>query len=153
MVETWLAVVGWEGFYEVSDLGHVRSIDRVITQVINGKEQLAHLRGRVLKHSHKGRSNGNLSDPVVTLTAAGRRRVALVAHLVLESFEGPRPPGMEACHYPDRDPWNNHRSNLRWDTHSANTLDSVKHGTHNQLIENRRKWDVYYAPRDIARKP
>jgi len=27
--ETWLPVVGWEGFYEVSDLGRVRSVPRV----------------------------------------------------------------------------------------------------------------------------
>ena len=30
MTEQWLPVVGWKGFYEVSDLGRVRSVDRTI---------------------------------------------------------------------------------------------------------------------------
>lgn len=29
--ETWRAVPGWEGAYEVSDLGRVRSLDRLVT--------------------------------------------------------------------------------------------------------------------------
>lgn len=144
MVERWLPVLDWEGFYEVSDHGRVQSVDRIITQVIGGIEQPARLRGRILKQSKTPRSGGKVSDPVVTLSAPGRRRHVRVAHLVLEAFVGPRPPGLEACHDPDPDPWNNHRANLRWDTRSANQLDSVRHGTHNQLAQNRRRWDVYY---------
>jgi hypothetical protein len=51
-----------------------------------------------------------------------------VHKLVLITFIGPRPPGMEACHN-DGKPSNNFLSNLRWDTPKNNQFDSLKHGT------------------------
>lgn len=42
---------------------------------------------------------------------------------------GSRPDGLVACHWND-DPADNRLSNLRWDTPSANSLDSVRNGTH-----------------------
>lgn len=59
----------------------------------------------------------------------GQRQSLLVHHLVLTAFVGPRPDGMDACHFPDRDPKNNRLSNLRWDTRYGNTADKVAHGT------------------------
>ncbi|MGH3845534.1 MAG: HNH endonuclease [Pseudonocardiaceae bacterium] len=53
----------------------------------------------------------------------------LVHHLVLTAFVEPRPPGKEGRHL-DRNPGNNHLSNLRWSTHSENQLDQIRHGTH-----------------------
>lgn len=52
----------------------------------------------------------------------------LVCRLVLHAFIGPCPDGMECCHN-DGNPGNNHLENLRWDTHKANSLDMVRHGT------------------------
>ncbi len=52
-----------------------------------------------------------------------------VHRLVLEAFVGPCPDGMEACHFPDRNPENNRISNLRWDTKAANQADRIIHGT------------------------
>ena len=43
---------------------------------------------------------------------------------------------MECCHN-DGDFENNRLSNLRWGTKSENTLDSVKHGTHNNARKTR----------------
>ncbi len=48
--------------------------------------------------------------------------------MVLETFRGPAPPGTEGCH-DDGQPFRNVLSNLRWDTHKANTADSIRHGT------------------------
>jgi hypothetical protein len=63
------------------------------------------------------------------LQVAIRRKTRQVHRLVLEAFVGPCPPGMEACHDPDRNPHNNRLSNLRWDTRIANRSDARKHGT------------------------
>jgi hypothetical protein len=60
----------------------------------------------------------------------GRQYKFLVHRLVLEAFVGPCPPGMECCHN-NGDPSDNRLENLRWDTHSGNTMDSLSHGTHN----------------------
>ncbi len=48
---------------------------------------------------------------------------------MLEAFVGRAPDGTEACHN-DGDSSNPVLSNLRWDTHAANNLDQVRHGTH-----------------------
>jgi hypothetical protein len=65
----------------------------------------------------------------VTLTRDGNHRQFFVHVLVLETFVGPRPPGMQACHFPDRDTKNNHLTNLRWDTPENNAADKMSHGT------------------------
>lgn len=52
-----------------------------------------------------------------------------VHDLVLESFIGPRPEGMQGCHFPDRSPSNNHITNLRWGTAAENAADKSIHGT------------------------
>jgi hypothetical protein len=54
--------------------------------------------------------------------------------MVLEAFVGPCPPGLECCHGNGvgTDNW---VENLRWDTHTENVLDSVRHGTHNNVAK------------------
>jgi hypothetical protein len=48
---------------------------------------------------------------VILVDQAGRRRSCLVHRLVLLTFVGPCPAGMEGCHDPDHDPSNNRLSN------------------------------------------
>jgi hypothetical protein len=69
----------------------------------------------------------------VSLVRDGRKHTLLVHRLVLETFVGPCPAGMECCHDPDPDPGNNRLGNLRWDTKSANQQDSIRHGTARSL--------------------
>lgn len=60
----------------------------------------------------------------------GREVVTRKVHaLVLLAFVGPCPDGLECCHGDD-DKTNNHLSNLKWDTHSANMYDVVRNGLH-----------------------
>jgi len=54
-----------------------------------------------------------------------------VHRLVLETYVGPCPDGMEACHN-DGNPADNRLENLRWDTRRNNHRDKVQHGTHNR---------------------
>lgn len=53
-----------------------------------------------------------------------------IHRLVLETFVGPRPEGLE-CRHLDGNPLNNNLGNLCWGTHSENIMDSVRHGTYN----------------------
>lgn len=64
-----------------------------------------------------------------------RRINAAVHRLILETFVGPCPEGMECCHN-NGDPEDNRAENLRWDTPSANTADRIKHGTSNHGERN-----------------
>lgn len=64
---------------------------------------------------------------VLRVENAARKRT--VHSIVLEAFVGPRPGGMEACHFPDRNKLNNALTNLRWDTKEANQADGKIQGT------------------------
>lgn len=57
----------------------------------------------------------------------GRNNSKLVHRLILETFIGPCPAGMETCHYDDNS-LNNNLSNLRWDTPINNAKDKKRNG-------------------------
>lgn len=120
-MENWKDVVGYEGYYEVSDLGNVRSIGRKI----KCSRGLRFVEGRVLSiHRNKYRSQ----YCSVNLSVDQRKERLYVHHLVLEAFVCANPGGMQACHN-DGDPTNNRLDNLRWDTPKANNADKLTHGT------------------------
>lgn len=58
----------------------------------------------------------------------GGKTVA-VARAILMAFVGPPPEGMQAAHYPDRNPRNNNLWNLQWKTAYDNHQDKELHGT------------------------
>jgi hypothetical protein len=119
----WRPVVGYEGLYEVSDLGRVRSVDRVVMR--GGR--VHQLRGIVLTID-QSRADGRRQ---VSLSREGRHTNALVAHLVLTAFVGARPAGLVACHN-NGDEADDRAENLRWDTQRNNLLDRNTHGTNPQ---------------------
>lgn len=125
MSEEWRAVAGFEGGYEVSNLGRVRSLDRVLTF------QKYHARGRRMV-AVTARLKGKLLKPALNLSGhqfvvLTGQRIFSVHTLVLTAFTGPAPDGMECCHN-DGDPANNVHSNLRWDTRSNNIKDDFRSG-------------------------
>lgn len=126
MTEQWMPIPEWPG-YEVSDLGRVRSVARIV-QRSNGWRQT--IRERILKLAWD--TCGDTGHLTVTVYRQRRK----VHRLVLTAFVGPAPAGHEGCHN-DGDPSNNALSNLRWDTHRANSLDRIKHGRHHLAIRQR----------------
>lgn len=119
--EEWRPVVGFEGYYEVSNLGRVRSLDRFVN---NGSGSFLKP-GRVLAGSRDARDGRHR----VGLMVDGHLTMRTVAPLVLEAFVGPRPPGMDCLHN-NGDATDDRPINLRWGTVSDNLRDSVRHGTH-----------------------
>lgn len=116
MTEIWKAVVGFEGYYEVSSLGRVRSLDRIDAL---GR----HKPGRVLKTSPRGRGYLALS-----LKVRGRQTNRTVHSMVLTAFRGERPFRREGAHN-NGVKTDNRLSNLAWKTRAENDEDKVKHGT------------------------
>ena len=121
--ERWLAVPGYEGYYEVSDHGRVRSLDRVVPR---GQNQIT-VRGTVTVQypNRTGHLIANLQRDNVS-------RSLLVHRLVMLAFGGP-PVGDEIVCHNDGNPANNHVSNLRWGTYSSNMYDKRAHGTDHQV--------------------
>lgn len=116
MTENWLPVVGYNGLYEVSDLGRVKSLPRLTRQGWCG--------GKILNPLPQG--NGYVA---VVLSRDGKRKTKYLHTLVLEAFVGQRPLNHDACHGPDRSRSNCRLDNLRWDTRKNNLKDRVAHGT------------------------
>lgn len=116
--EIWKSIPGHPG-YEVSDQGHVRSVDRFQDVVVNGKVQHRHYRGRNLKPAAYCKT-GHLSLPL------GRKTHGIPVHrLVLLAFEGPCPEGKEVLHKNDVST-DNRLENLRYGTRTENILDTYK---------------------------
>jgi hypothetical protein len=119
MTEVWKPVVGFEGSYEVSDLGRVRSVDRSWWQKSrHGNLYLHHKKGTLLRPGSM--PGGHLS------VALGRGNSHCVHELVLRAFLGPPPPQCEARHL-DGNEKNNSFENLVWDTRGNNTRDKKWH--------------------------
>lgn len=113
------AVVGYEGSYEVSDLGRVRSLDRVrLGKNKLGYPQAYKLKGRILRLNRVAR--GYPACALAGKTICAHRLAAL-------AFLGPCPPGCEVRHK-DGDRNNPRVSNLEYGTHADNAEDTIRHG-------------------------
>lgn len=111
-MEEWRAIVGFEGSYEVSNLGRVRSLDRMIN--------MAH----GAKRSHRGRVLQPVYDkdgyPRVMLRVDGAYAKRGVHRLVCEAFHGPGTILHREVDHIDRDTSNARAENLRWVSRGEN---------------------------------
>lgn len=117
--ESWKPVEDFEGLYEVSDLGNVRSVDRV---VVDKKGVRRKVKGRVLMPTWTvwGYAQAELSK-------GNKRFKRYVHHLVYVAFIGPRPDGKEMNHI-DGMKTNNVPSNLEFVTRAEHVKKSAALG-------------------------
>lgn len=124
--ETWAPVKGYEGLYEVSDLGNIKGVDRVISR--NGHPM--RVKGRMIRQ--QAMPNGYMS---VNLKNSGDSKRHYVHRVVASSFlfNGANLPEVN---HKDEDKKNNCVSNLEWVTRSQN----LKHNNGAaKRVESRRK--------------
>jgi hypothetical protein len=110
--ERWLPVVGFEGRYEVSDYGRVRSLLG---------------RGRIMTQWRDAKRGGRFKVSLMLTDTSSRS--LWVHRLVALAFLGPPAPDQEVAH------WNgvatdNRLENLRWATRLENAADSKRLGTY-----------------------
>lgn len=122
MAEIWKDIPGYEGRYQASTEGRIRSVDHRVRLVAHGKETTRLSPGRVLRPG--GRKDGHLS-----VMLGHKAHGSQVHQLVMLTFVGPAPEGCEVCHN-DGNPANNALENLRYDTRSENIKDVVRQGGH-----------------------
>lgn len=113
-LEEWRSVVGYEGYYSVSNYGRVR----------NDRREARRQVGLIISQARKP-----TGYRFVSLYRNGVSTARYTHRLVLEAFVGPCPVGCQARHFPDRDPSNNRLSNLQWGTRVENAADKHVHGT------------------------
>ncbi len=112
--EEWRQIPGYDGAYDVSSIGRVRSW-------MNGRF------GRRIEPVLRRQFIGSNGYPEVGLRLEGKKTNRLVHELVLLAFVGERPHGLVACHENDRSA-DNRLVNLRWGTRSENYRAGLRNG-------------------------
>ena len=115
--EIWKDIPGYEGRYQASTLGRIRSLDRVVVDEMYEKKRTRFYRGRILKHSTH--PSGHL------MVHLGNSSPQKVHRLVLATFVGPCPDNCEVLHQ-NGIPSDNRLSNLRYGTRTENIIDVLK---------------------------
>lgn len=114
MEEIWKDIKGYEGYYQVSNLGRIRSLDRYIATVGNPSGQRL-IRGKILRPSKRVMSNGKDGYYSVTLYKRGVDTLFNVHRLVAETFI-PNPNNLPCVNHKDENKHNNMADNLEWCT-------------------------------------
>lgn len=125
MTEEWRPVAGWEGLYEVSSLGRVRSLDRVIrtkksggTTVRAGQE----LKPRIV----------NRYPRVALRNPKDSTQKYLFVHRLIAIAFIPNPHNLAIVRHLNDIPTDNRLDNIAWGTHSDNENDKVRNGRSKQ---------------------
>ena len=122
MNEIWRPIEGYVGFYEVSNCGRVRSVDRILLQTRRGTRCQVSFKGRIIRPASM--PSGHLS---VVLSRNGSVEGFKVHSLVAEAFIRRKRSGEHVNHL-DFDPRNNNLENLEITTPSGNVNHSMLAG-------------------------
>ena len=123
MEEIWKAIEGYEGKYEVSNLGRVRSLDQQLPFTTRwGTIAYRLAKGKML--TARKIHGGYLG---VLFKVQGHTEMKLVHRLVAKAFV-PNPQDLETVNHIDEDKTNNRADNLEW----MSRADNVRYGTGSQ---------------------
>lgn len=119
--EIWKPVVGYEGLYEVSNRGRVRSLDR---RVFNGVGYYV-MPGRILKQS---KTHINKNYQKVLLKKPGEKHKNEKIHRLVAMAFIDKPSGKDYVNHLDGDKANNNVENLEWCNLSENSQHAMENG-------------------------
>ena len=122
MIEVWKDIKGYEGLYQASSLGRIKSLDR--TEYCGGCVEYRKRKGRIIPFKV-----GKQNYLRVHLSKEGKRNIFPVSHLIFETFNGPIPKGMQVNHI-NEDRTDNRPENLNLMTPKEN----CNWGTRNKRI-------------------
>lgn len=132
-MEEWKDIKGYEGLYQVSNEGRVKSLDHIII-CNNGKGvAIKKQKGKMLRSFSRC-----LNYQTVTLTKNGIQKLCLVHRLVAEAFI-PNPDNLPFINHKDENPANNVVENLEWCTHKYN----MNYGTCQQRKSEKLKGRIH----------
>lgn len=112
MIEEWKDIKGYEGLYQVSNLGRVRSLDRVINHPITYNQ---FIKGKIIVPQQRG------NYKKVDLCKDGKICQKSVHRIVAEAFVD-NPNNLPIVNHKDENPSNNRADNLEWCTYQYNVL-------------------------------
>ena len=109
MRELWKDIDGYEGLYQISNLGNVKSVQRIVTRGTN----FIPINERILK------TGDNDGYKYVSLSKSGKSKTVWIHRLVAIAFI-PNPNKLPCVNHIDENTHNNCVTNLEWCTHSYN---------------------------------
>lgn len=116
--EFWIDIPGYEGLYQVSTYGRVRSIDRVSVKVYTKKAKTYfNVAGKIMKNGFSGAENKKYKSIVIRKDNNSNRYTIhrLVARVFL-----PNPFNYPCVNHKDENKFNNRVENLEWCTYRYN---------------------------------
>lgn len=133
MIEEWRDIKDFEGFYQVSSLGNIRSLDRLV----NGsrKKGLQRAIGKPIKPQR--RRSGHYD---VLLKKNGLQKRMWVHRIVAQTFLD-NPDSLPIVNHLDHNPGNNEVSNLEWCTQGHNVRHCHDNGRGNPR-RGERSWSA-----------
>lgn len=152
MKEIWKSIKGYEGHYEVSTMGRVRSVPR---EVVYSAGYIRRNEGRILKPTEKTKSP-DCNYYVVSLSKNNVAKSVFIHRLVAEQFLE-RKPECDFVNHIDGDKHNNCVENLEWTTPRGNKLHAIYTGLDVPHYGIRRIYcltngEVYQSISEAARK-
>lgn len=132
-LELWLDVVGYEGLYQVSNLGRVRSLDRgmYVRQDRYDNPRWVSRKGRVLKEYKRTGSQRRM----VRLYHYGIPKTISV-HRLVAATHLPNPSNYPVVNHINHDHLDNRASNLEWCTYQHNTQHAIAAGRMDHIYKN-----------------
>ena len=140
MIEKWRDIPEYEGIYQVSNLGNVKVLDRVVNSAIKHSDKVKRI-GKTLKQYNK---NGYMQ---VTLTINTKRKYYNVHRLVAQAFID-NPQNLPQVNHKDENKLNNNVNNLEWCTAKYN----CNYGSRNSKIHNITTWEKGHIPWNKGKK-
>jgi hypothetical protein len=141
--EQWRPVVGYEGLYEISDCGRVKSVARkVLRRRAGRRDHYITIIERILRPCRVKRG-GYFA---VQLSKDGIERSYKVHHMVLDAFVGPRLSSRSDGRHLNDVPTDNRLSNLAWGTRADNQHDMLRNGNHANAKKTHCKWGHEFTP-------
>lgn len=125
-IQTWEDIKGYEGYYQISDIGRVKSLERPVYK----KDGTFHRMKRETIKMPKLSSDGYYN---ITLSVNGVNKTFPIHRLVAEAFI-PKPDTDELLevNHLDYDRLNNRKENLEWTTHLKNVAYSAREGRYSK---------------------
>ena len=132
MKEEWKDIKGYEGLYQISNLGRVKSLARTYSHHNRYTHVIKHIQEKILKPQLRGQYLK------VTLLKHNHRKQVSVHKLVAETFI-PNPDKLPMVNHKDEDKLNNNINNLEWCNSTYNSNYGTRNTKISKLLTNNKK--------------
>lgn len=138
-MEIWKDIIGFEDLYQVSNLGRVRSKNRIVNCSDKfGNTNTRIVKGRILKPGYIGKTDHQ------TITLSNVRAFTFPLHRLVAQAFIPNPDNLPCVNHIDEDPTNNNVENLEWCSYQYNNTYGDCIVKRSKLVECIETREVHY---------